>query len=128
MAYVSLKFTLPLAEALPDGSLQLGCSKHSDDVGIADIEDILVFLNEDRLCSMFLIEFNACARNIITNINSPTVMTFSSGEKKFKYVKNVIILWYFGYKPLSNDKYIQKWAFQYAAFLTAFSLALTFSL
>ena len=48
-------------------------------------------------------------------------MTFSSGEKKFKYVKNVIILWYFGYKPLSNDKYIQKWALQYAAFLTAFS-------
>ena len=35
-------------------------------------------------------------------------MTFSSGEKKFQYVKNVIILWYFGYKPLSNDKYIQK--------------------
>ena len=33
-------------------------------------------------------------------------MTFSSGEKKFQYVKNVIILWYFGYKPLLNDKYI----------------------
>ena len=37
-------------------------------------------------------------------------MTFSSEEKKkFKFVKNVIIVWYFGYKPLSNDKYIQKW-------------------
>ena len=42
---------------------------------------------------MFFIEFNACARNIITNINSLTVMTFSSGEKKFKYVKNVIIVY-----------------------------------
>ena len=40
-------------------------------------------------------------------------MTFSSGEKKFKYVKNVIILWYFGYKPLSNDKYIQYFWIQY---------------
>ena len=33
---------------------------------------------------MFLIEFNACARNIITNINSLIVMTFSSEEKKIQ--------------------------------------------
>ena len=29
------------------------------------------------------------SNQVFTNINSPTVMTFSSGEKKFKYVKNV---------------------------------------
>ena len=35
---------------------------------------------------------------ILSFINSLTIMTFSSGEKyKFKYVKNVIIVWYFGY-------------------------------
>ena len=46
---------------------------------------------------------------------------FPRAKKKVQVVKNFIIVWYFGYKPLSNDKYIQKWAFQYAAFLTALS-------